>query len=154
MQFKNPKVASLGHSVNGQHCPLVANMTNHSSVFLQWPQARAEIWGKVPGVRRINYQTERDFDIFFVLFFSLSIFPSSWWKSESSWRLMGKLRNNVTVQSLCMCDLRRPANVYKLRSADFTRVSSYSLHMFHDNPGKTLFSQSQTELETLIQKSE
>lgn len=40
------------------------------------------------------------------------------------------------------------------RSADFTRASSYSLHMFHDNPGKTLVSQSQAELETLIQKSE
>lgn len=32
------------------------------------------------------------------------------------------------------------------RSADFTRASSYSLHMFHDNPGKTLVSQSQAEL--------
>ena len=51
-----------------------------------------------------------------------------------------------------MCDLRRPAHVCKLRSEDFTRVSSYSLHMFHDNPGKTLVSQSQTELETLFRK--
>lgn len=65
----------------------------------------------------------------------------------------GKTKNNVTVQAFWMCDLRRPAHVCKLRSADFTRASSYSLHMFHDNPGKTLASQSQTELETLIQKS-
>lgn len=64
----------------------------------------------------------------------------------------GKTKNDVTVQAFCMCDLRRPAHVCKLRSADVTRVSSYSLHMFHDNPGKTWVSQSQTELETLFRK--
>lgn len=47
-----------------------------------------------------------------------------------------------------MYDLRRPAHVCKLKSAELACVSSYSLHTFHNKPRKTVVSQSETELET------